>query len=159
MTTAPIRHRAGRMAVLPLAALAASAGVWALSAGPAAASSSPKIVKATETDFHIALSKNSFSPGKYTFVATNKGAVTHALMITGPGLHNAMSKHISPGQSTKLTVTLKKGAYDIYCPVPGHKQLGMNVNISVGSTASTTSKSSSTSTTKASSGGSGGYGY
>ena len=133
MTTAPIRHRAGRMAVLPLAALAASAGVWALSAGPAAASSSPKIVKATETDFHIALSKHSFGPGKYTFVAVNKGMVTHALEITGPGLSKSNTKNIEPGQRTKLTVTLKKGTYDVFCPVPGHKALGMNVNIRVGS--------------------------
>jgi uncharacterized cupredoxin-like copper-binding protein len=165
MTTpshAPIRSRAGRMAILPLAALAVSAGVWAGAAGlagPAGASSSPKVVKTTETDFHIALSKSTFSPGKYTFVAVNKGAVTHSLEITGPGLSNAKAKNIAPGQTTKLTVTLKKGAYDIFCPVPGHKMLGMNVNITVGSHsgsgASTASKTSTTSTTS----GSGGYGY
>ena len=40
-----------------------------------------------------------------------------------------MTKDIQPGQSAKLTVTFKKGAYDIYCPIPGHKALGMNVNI------------------------------
>ncbi len=51
------------------------------------------------------------------------------------------TKDIQPGQSTKLTVTFKKGAYDIYCPVPGHKALGMNMNISVGG-ATTTSKNS-----------------
>ena len=83
----------------------------------------------------------------------NKGQTTHALMITGPGISMAMTKHLSPGQSAKLTVTFKKGAYDIDCPIPGHKALGMNVNITVGGSATTTSKSTS------SNGGSGGYGY
>jgi uncharacterized cupredoxin-like copper-binding protein len=147
------------VAILPLAALAACAGFGVLAFGPAGASSKSTTVTATETDFHIALSKHSFSPGKYTFDTVNKGAVTHALMITGPGLHNAMSKHIQPGQSTKLSVTLKKGAYDIYCPIPGHKALGMNVNITVGSGsgASTTSKTSNSTTSTSS--GSSGYGY
>jgi uncharacterized cupredoxin-like copper-binding protein len=141
--TAPTRHRLGRTAILPLAALA-TAGVWVVGAGlggAAGASSTPKVVKATETDFHIALSKHSFSPSKYTFVAINKGAVTHSLEITGPGLSSPRTKNIQPGQSTKLTVTLKKGGYDIFCPVPGHKALGMNVNIKVGSGPSTTSGS------------------
>ena len=53
-------------------------------------------------------------------------------MITGPGIKMAMTKDIQPGQSANLAVTLKKGAYDIYCPIPGHKALGMNVNINVG---------------------------
>jgi uncharacterized cupredoxin-like copper-binding protein len=39
-------------------------------------------------------------------------------------------------------VTFKKGAYDVFCPVPGHKMLGMNVNLSV-SVATTTGSASS----------------
>jgi uncharacterized cupredoxin-like copper-binding protein len=128
-----------------------------VSAGPASAAS-VTTVKAVETDFHIALSKTSFKAGKYTFVAQNKGQTTHALMITGPGIKMARTKDISPGQSAKLNVTFKKGAYDIYCPVPGHKAMGMNVNITVGGAAATTSKNSSTGS-GSSSGGSSGYGY
>jgi len=86
-------------------------------------------------------------------VVQNKGQTTHALKITGPGLSNAASKDVQPGQTTKLTVTFKKGAYDIFCPIPGHKAMGMNVNISAGGAPTTTSKNSS------SGAGSGGYGY
>ncbi len=160
MTT--FRMRTARIALLPLAVLATAATFGALAAAPAGASSSPTAVKAVETDFHIALSKNSFSPGRYTFVAKNKGQTTHALAITGPGLSNARSKNISPGQSTKLTVTFKKGAYDIFCPIPGHKAMGMNVNIVVGGSAATTTggTSSHSGNGGSSSGGSsGGYGY
>ncbi len=66
-------------------------GVTGLSE-PAGASSSPTVVKAVETDFHIALSKSTFSPGRYTFVAQNKGGVTHSLEITGPGLSDAKAE-------------------------------------------------------------------
>lgn len=145
-------HRIRHAASVSLIALAAAGGVSALAAAPASAASTTT-VKAVETDFHIALSQHSFKPGKYTFVAQNKGKTTHALMITGPGIKMAMTNDLQPGQSAKLTVTLKKGAYDIDCPVPGHKALGMNVNVTVGGSAATTSKTSHSNS------GSGGYGY
>jgi uncharacterized cupredoxin-like copper-binding protein len=158
----PIRTAVTRTVSVPLVALAAASGATVaatvLSAAPASASTTVTTVKAVETDFHIALSKNSFKAGKYTFVAQNKGQTTHALMITGPGIKMAMTKDIQPGQSTKLTVTFKKGAYDINCPIPGHKAMGMNVNINVGGATATTSKNTK-SGGSSSSGGSGGYGY
>ena len=148
-----------RRSPFPLAALAAvgvaTVALGVVPAAPAGARSSPTVVKAVETDFHIALSKSTFNPGKYTFVAQNKGQVTHSLEITGPGLSNARAKNISPGHSAKLTVTFKKGAYDIFCPIPGHKALGMNVNINVGGATTTSASTSKTSTGS----GSGGYGY
>jgi uncharacterized cupredoxin-like copper-binding protein len=113
-------------------ALAAPAGAGTGASTGASTSTKVTVVKATETDFHIALSKTTWKPGKYTFVAKNKGVTTHTIQITGPGLSNARAQNISPGQSTKLTVTLKKGKYDLFCPIPGHKALGMNVNITVG---------------------------
>jgi plastocyanin len=149
-----IRSTAAKIALIPLAALGALslAGAGAGSAGASGTST----IKAIETDFHIALSKKSFSPGTYTFVAVNKGKTTHALAITGPGLKNADTADISPGQSVKLTVTFKDGKYDIYCPVPGHKMLGMNLNVTVKGAAShtTSSKKTKTPSTSAGSGGS-----
>jgi uncharacterized cupredoxin-like copper-binding protein len=146
-----MRNATTRIASLSLAGLAIAAGATAaatvLPATAASAATSTTKVKAVETDFHIALSKSTFKPGKYVFDAENKGHTTHALMITGPGIKMSMTKDIQPGQSANLAVTLKKGAYDIYCPIPGHKALGMNVNIKVGTGATT-----SASTPKASGG-------
>jgi uncharacterized cupredoxin-like copper-binding protein len=124
-----LRPAAAKVALIPLLALGA---LSLTGAGSAGASTSTKVI-AVETDFHIALSKKTFSAGSYTFVAKNKGQTTHAIMITGPGLKNAMTPNFGPGKSATLKVKLKKGKYDIYCPVPGHQALGMNVNISVGS--------------------------
>ncbi len=149
-------HSIRRIAFVPLAALAAASGA-VVAAGPAAASTSTTTttVKAVETDFHIALSKSSFKAGKYVFNAVNKGHTTHALMITGPGIKMAMTKDISPGQSATLAVTLKKGAYDIDCPIPGHKALGMNVNITVAGGGTTKSSASGSSGGTSSAGGGG----
>ncbi|MGW2565911.1 plastocyanin/azurin family copper-binding protein [Streptomyces sp. NPDC001537] len=89
-------------------------------------------VTVTETEYGLKLSRSSFTPGTYTFVADNKGKITHALSIDGPGVEDARTKNVQGGQESNVTVTLKKGSYDLYCPIPGHKQLGMNTHIQVG---------------------------
>jgi uncharacterized cupredoxin-like copper-binding protein len=137
-------------AALSTATLVALGALSALSAGPAGASAKATTVKAVESDFHIALSTKSFHTGKYVFVAENKGQTTHALTITGPGLKNATTPDINPGKSAKLTVTFKKGKYDVFCPIPGHKSLGMNVNLVISASGGSASAPASSS---------GGYGY
>ncbi|WP_426362034.1 plastocyanin/azurin family copper-binding protein [Streptomyces sp. E-08] len=87
-------------------------------------------VTADLADFRITLSRQTFTPGTYAFVATNTGHHEHALEVEGPGGENR-SNTISPGESTTLTVTLKDGKYEIYCPVDGHKDLGMKTEITV----------------------------
>ncbi len=89
-------------------------------------------VTATETEFHIALSTSSFTAGKYTFTAVNKGQLEHNLVINGLGVSHAETQGLlAPGQSASVTVTLSKGTYDVYCGVPGHKQQGMDLHIKV----------------------------
>lgn len=149
-----VRRRRGFTAALPMAAAAvaltaagcSSSGSPAAdpppaasssAAAPSAAASSPAAggttaVTATETEFHIALSMKSFSPGTYKFTAVDKGHLQHNLVINGPGVNQAKTAGLlSPGQSASVTVTLSKGSYDIFCGVPGHKAQGMNVEITV----------------------------
>jgi uncharacterized cupredoxin-like copper-binding protein len=78
-------------------------------------------VKATEVEYKITLSTHKVHHGVVTFVVKNAGRIAHNLTIQG-GKHTA---NIAPGKTAKLTVTLKKGAYTLYCSVPGHRQLGM----------------------------------
>lgn len=148
------RRRRGVTAALPMAAAAvaltaagcSSSGSPAADPPPAASSSaaasstaasSPAAggtaaVTATETEFHIALSMKSFSPGTYKFTAVDKGHLQHNLVINGPGVNQAKTAGLlSPGQSASVTVTLSKGSYGIFCGVPGHKAQGMNVEITV----------------------------
>ena len=83
------------------------------------------------TDYHLQLSQQTFSPGVYTFTATNDGQTDHAIEIDGGGVEKETS-HVSPGQSADLTVELKAGQYEMYCPVDSHKDEGMKTEITVG---------------------------
>jgi hypothetical protein len=90
--------------------------------------------------------------GTYTFHVTNKGPSDHNLTINGPGVSKQATPTFPADQSQNLTVTLKNGMYAFYCSVPGHRQLGMDVSVKVG-TGGTSSASSSSSSSSTSSGG------
>ncbi|MEV0979396.1 plastocyanin/azurin family copper-binding protein [Streptomyces sp. NPDC049915] len=121
-------------AALILAACSSGGGGQSKSSGSSAAkpTGSGTRVTVTETEYGLKLSRTSFTPGTYTFVADNAGHITHALSVDGPGVEDARTKNIQGGEMAPLTVTLKKGSYDLYCPVPGHKALGMDKHIQVG---------------------------
>jgi uncharacterized cupredoxin-like copper-binding protein len=95
------------------------------------ASKSGRAVKVSETEFTISLPTSTFTPGAYTFTITNKGTITHAFEIDGPGVQDRKSDPISPGASTSMTVTLQKGSNEVYCPVDGHRSQGMETKITV----------------------------
>ena len=57
----------------------------------------------------------------------------HALEIEGNGLEEQRTATLSPGDSATLTVDLKPGKYTIYCPIGGHRALGMKGTITVNS--------------------------
>ena len=88
-------------------------------------------VTAAEKEYAITLDKNSFAPGVYTFEAQNQGTTPHDLTIAGPGVQQQKTQTIQPGQSADLTVTLQKGDYELWCSIPGHKELGMDMHIQV----------------------------
>ncbi|MFJ3718785.1 copper-binding protein [Streptomyces sp. NPDC090057] len=89
-------------------------------------------VTVTETEYALKLSRSSYAPGTYTFVTANHGRITHALSIDGPGVKDAGTGNLQSGRQGTLTVHLKKGTYDLYCPVDNHKRLGMDQHIKVG---------------------------
>ena len=88
------------------------------------------VIEVDERDFTIELSTTEFAPGTFTFVATNNGQTTHALEIEGQGLEEE-TEDIAPGDSASLTVTLEAGEYEFYCPVGNHKDMGMELDITV----------------------------
>ena len=91
-----------------------------------------------------------------TFEATNAGTIGHALEVEGNGVEEKTGT-ISPGSSAKLTVDLsKKGTYEVYCPIDGHRAMGMEAKLVVGGTGS---GGGGTTTTETKTKSSGGYGY
>ncbi len=88
-------------------------------------------VTATENEWSIHLSRTSFTPGRYTFTAQNAGRTTHSLAISGPGLPETQTHPLTPGSTAQLTVTLRAGSYELWCPIDEHKGLGMDTHIEV----------------------------
>jgi plastocyanin len=125
----------------------------------ASASASGTQVTATLTEYHIALSTQTFTPGTYTFVTKNAGQVGHALAIVGPGVNDQHTPGVQPGATADLTVTLSAGSYDVYCPVPGHKSLGMDTTITVSGSGSGAGATQPAATAQPTTSGSGGGGY
>ena len=78
-------------------------------------------VKVTAKDFSFVLSPKTVKHGRVTFVVRNAGHAPHDFAIAGH-----QSKTISPGKTTRLTVTLaKRGSYPYRCTVDSHAELGM----------------------------------
>jgi len=84
----------------------------------------------SETEFKIALPKNTLSAGSYDFDVKNDGHIPHDFVVQGNGV-DERTPTIQPGKSETLSVDLKPGTYDVYCSIPGHKQAGMDVKLTV----------------------------
>ncbi|WP_235883272.1 cupredoxin domain-containing protein [Saccharopolyspora elongata] len=98
-------------------------------AGPGGGGSHLVIVKMV--DYKL-LQPAFLQPGRYTFRAINEGRMPHALEISGPGVANASTPVVQSGQAADLTVDLRRGLYDFWCPVGNHRQMGMQLDVYVG---------------------------
>jgi plastocyanin len=100
-----------------------------------------KTIRVKETEFELKPAEITLEkPGTYLFKAVNSGGTVHALEVEGQGIEEE-TEEIQPGQSAELKVKLEAGTYELYCPVDGHKEEGMEGKVIV----------------KEGSGGSGGY--
>jgi uncharacterized cupredoxin-like copper-binding protein len=87
-------------------------------------------VVAKETEFKIALPKIAVHAGRVTFDVQNDGKIPHDLVVEGNGI-DEKTPLLDAGESKTLSVDLKPGTYDLYCSVPGHKQAGMDLKLTV----------------------------
>jgi uncharacterized cupredoxin-like copper-binding protein len=62
---------------------------------------------------------------------TDDGHASHSMEIQGPGISGAKSSTVGPGGTATLTVTLQGGSYTLFCPIPGHRQAGMQNTLTV----------------------------
>ena len=116
-----------------LAGCGAGGGGGQASKGSKAAAGGPviKTIEVKETEYKLDPDKITLNkPGTYVFKAVNSGSTTHALEIEGKGVEEE-TKDLDAGQSAELKVTLKPGKYEIYCPVDGHRQQGMEGTVTV----------------------------
>jgi uncharacterized cupredoxin-like copper-binding protein len=71
----------------------------------------------------------SAKAGKVKIVMDNPSSVPHAVEVEGNGVEEE-TKTLTKGKAD-LTVDLKAGKYEFYCPVDGHKEAGMKGTLTV----------------------------
>jgi uncharacterized cupredoxin-like copper-binding protein len=89
-------------------------------------------IQVTEKEYSIDLPGGAtLKAGKLSFDVANQGKIQHDVQI-----ENAPKKPktplIDPGKKVTLDTDLKPGKYTLICTVPGHEQLGMKTEITVG---------------------------
>jgi uncharacterized cupredoxin-like copper-binding protein len=80
------------------------------------------------TEFAYRLSTSEANPGVVVFRLKNDGQLGHDLAIDG---EEEKTPVIDPGETAELEVELPAGRYELYCSVPGHRDAGMETELTV----------------------------
>jgi hypothetical protein len=84
------------------------------------------------SEWRVEIAQATLPAGQVTFNVTNGGTIPHGLEVEGRGIERE-TPLIQPGHTAALTVTLRPGRYELYCPVgeDSHRKLGMMTRIEV----------------------------
>lgn len=98
--------------------------VAALAASTSAASA--QTVSVTLSEWKVRLTRDTVRAGPVTFQVNNAGAMNHAFHVLGDSVDRG-TREIPARQTASLTVTLKPGTYELFCPMSedSHKMAGM----------------------------------
>jgi|SRR4051812_18973301 len=109
-----------------------NAATQASTTGGAAVTGAGGVVNLSATDFKFNPSEPAVKSGDVTFTMKNDGQVTHSLEVEDVnGQDKELPSEVSPGSDGSMTLNLKPGKYEFYCPVGNHKQMGMEGEITV----------------------------
>jgi plastocyanin len=93
-------------------------------AAPGGAASGQKLSLKASASGALKFNKKTLAAkrGKATVVMTNPSSsgLKHGIEVEGHGIEKS-GKNVGPGHTSRVTVTLKRGTYEFYCPVDGHK--------------------------------------
>src|SRR5437762_2355180 len=92
----------------------------------------PSQVNVRLSEWKVELSQQTIATGAVRFAVTNAGSIPHGFEVEGQGIEKEIET-IQPGASDTLTLTLKPGSYEVYCPggSDSHKKLGMDTHLKV----------------------------
>ncbi len=121
-----------RAATLTILAVAAGAATQATASGDAAATTL-KLKAAASGANKFDKTRLHAEPGKVTIRLRNPGSSgkPHAIEIEGKGIEKE-SRVAQPGARVSVKARLKRGTYDFYGPVDGHRAAGMEGTLVVG---------------------------
>jgi len=127
------------LVLLPATLALAACGGSSNSSGEGSASGGAVLQTIQISEKEYSLNPTSVTlpkPGTYAFEVTNDGQITHAFNIEQSGGDEVEAGDIAPGESKTVKFTFSSGAkYEMYCPVDGHKAMGMEGAINVGGAA------------------------
>ncbi len=109
-------HRALLVAALAVCAAFVVAGV--------SLASSTVNLKSNPTKLRFSTSTLHATHGRVTVRMTNVSKLKHGIAVEGHGVDKD-GRIVAKNGVSSVTVTLKKGRYEFYCPVKGHKAAGM----------------------------------
>ena len=84
------------------------------------------------SEWNVDVARAALPAGTVTFNVANQGTIPHGFEVEGRGVERE-TPLIQPGHSATLTLDLRPGRYEVYCPVGGdsHKNLGMLAHLEV----------------------------
>jgi uncharacterized cupredoxin-like copper-binding protein len=118
---------------LALGATAAIAGgSWAaaIASGPSVHAASTAHLRAKANVWKFNKRSLTVRHGRVTLRMFNPSTTSHGIAVEGHGVDKD-GKIVGKGRTSSVTVRLKKGTYEFYCPVPGHKAAGMEGKLHV----------------------------
>jgi plastocyanin len=98
--------------------------------GGGGASSNLKLSADPSGQLKFDKSKLSAKAGSVTITMDNPSPVAHAVAVEGNGVDKD-GQTVNMGGKSTVTVDLKPGTYEFYCPVDGHKAAGMEGTLTV----------------------------
>ena len=119
-----------RTAAMLASALILAACGGADDGGPASTEPASSAVEIEAGDLYFEPDSVRAAAGEISITLVNTGAVEHDLLVEEAG--NALVVHVNPGETATGSIDLEPGTYTIYCDVPGHRESGMELEISVG---------------------------
>lgn len=96
---------------------------------PATGASGATAVTVSLDEFKISPTPLSVDAGT-SIKVTNDGAIVHDLAVEG---QDHATPELAPGEGADLDLSdLEPGSYTVYCKIPGHRDSGMEGNLTVG---------------------------
>jgi uncharacterized cupredoxin-like copper-binding protein len=88
-------------------------------------------LKVGETEYALNPTNATLQHGAVTIDVSNDGKIAHSLNVEGPNGDIELGKTLNAGDTGSFTANLPPGTYEWYCPIDGHKDLGMKGEITV----------------------------
>src|SRR4051812_40533244 len=76
----------------------------------------PRVISAKLSEWKVELSQPTVAAGAVKFTIANAGSIPHGFEVEGQGVEKETAV-IPPGATATLSLTLKPGSYEVYCPV------------------------------------------